>query len=173
VAVGWVIACGGTAGTLTGDDAGTQIGSSSTSATATSGSSSKGVSSTSASSGHSVSSASASTSVSKTSTSTTQADGGGDASADASADGSVCGTILASSYDQSCMQDTDCVGVASGTFCTNACQCPNDAINKGAQAQYFADFPNVKGAQCPCVAPFQYCDTSKCVHGFRPSDAGH
>jgi hypothetical protein len=93
-------------------------------------------------------------------------------SSSTNADAGACGTILASDYDQSCVHDTDCVGVASGTICTGHCDCANDAINASAQATYFANFPNVQPLACPCAAPMQYCNAGKCEHGLRPVDAG-
>ena len=50
------------------------------------------------------------------------------------------GGIQASSYDQSCVTDQDCVSVAEGDSC-RICgfDCPGSAINVDAQAKYQAD----------------------------------
>jgi hypothetical protein len=55
-------------------------------------------------------------------------------------------TISASSYDQSCNVDSDCVGMAGrfavqfGNFyCQSGCICGGDAINKTSVAQYVQD----------------------------------
>ncbi len=57
--------------------------------------------------------------------------------------------IQASSYDQSCKTDTDCVWVAEGDFCRpGAGNCPNAAISKSANAQYQADVAKTRAASC-------------------------
>jgi len=58
-------------------------------------------------------------------------------SIDASAPGCM---IAASSYDQSCTEDTDCVEVTAGNYCVDSCQCGGDAISKGALAQFKDQF---------------------------------
>ena len=50
--------------------------------------------------------------------------------------------IQASSYDQSCTVDSDCVSVAggfpvaSGDYCQSSCLCPDETISRGAAAQF-------------------------------------
>jgi hypothetical protein len=56
--------------------------------------------------------------------------------------------ILASSYDQSCEGDSDCVGVAQGNACWGFLGCPSAAINVGAQAQYSANVAMTNVALC-------------------------
>jgi hypothetical protein len=50
-------------------------------------------------------------------------------------DATSCTYVYATSYDQSCMTESDCVGVVDGHFC-----CPSAAINVSVQAQFMADF---------------------------------
>ncbi len=50
-------------------------------------------------------------------------------------DATSCTYVYATSYDQSCMTDSDCVAVVDGTGC-----CPNSSVNVAVQAQYTADF---------------------------------
>jgi hypothetical protein len=68
-----------------------------------------------------------------------------DSGADAAEAGGAC-MISASSYDQSCMQDTDCVGVRSTNYCNaQACLCGGSAINMSALAQFNADVATTAG----------------------------
>jgi hypothetical protein len=69
------------------------------------------------------------------------------------------GGIKASSYDQSCTSDSDCVAVAEGDSCL-ACafSCPNAVINPGALAKYRSDIASAPHAAfalacfgCPIV----------------------
>ena len=65
----------------------------------------------------------------------------GDGSADAaSSNPGGCHAVLASDYDQSCVVDTDCVGVGEVPTCpVSACDgCLAQGINKNAVAQYLA-----------------------------------
>jgi hypothetical protein len=75
------------------------------------------------------------------------------------------GGIQASSYDQSCVTDKDCVSVAEGDSC-RLCgfECPGSAINADAQAKYQADI-----ARTPAGLSLQspYCVTG-CPAGFAP-----
>jgi hypothetical protein len=51
-----------------------------------------------------------------------------------------CTVIKASSYDQSCVTDTDCAMVSEGSFCYRECQpCPYAVISVGATAKYEHD----------------------------------
>jgi hypothetical protein len=66
--------------------------------------------------------------------------------------------ITASSYDQSCQQDSDCVGISEGNAC-EACvvACPGvAAINVSALGRYQADIAATYGdhetATCNCPA---------------------
>jgi len=57
--------------------------------------------------------------------------------------------IEASSYDQSCTMDSDCVAVPEGNFCyPGANNCPSAAINNGALARYKADIATTNAAVC-------------------------
>jgi hypothetical protein len=68
-------------------------------------------------------------------------------------------------YDQSCVNDWDCVNVASGDPCT-MCHCPNAAIAQSAASQYQRDWQR-QAAECT-TAPVNVCDCAaigqpKCV----------
>lgn len=101
--------------------------------------------------------------------------------------------IQASSYDQSCNVDTDCIAISEGNFCVpGAMNCSNAAINKGSKTQYLSDVANTNAAFCSapgsCGAPF-VCDGNVgpwCVNGTctvsecppaadaqAPDEAGH
>ena len=56
--------------------------------------------------------------------------------------------IAASSYDQSCQIDSDCVPVAETNFCGNMAICPNAAINKNALSQYESDIAKTTVGMC-------------------------
>jgi hypothetical protein len=78
-------------------------------------------------------------------------------------------TILASNYDQTCSNDSDCVASVGmfavnlriSNYCTNRCLCMSDAINKKSAAQYLAAISNTpygSGAfppwlGCSCTLP--------------------
>lgn len=81
-------------------------------------------------------------------------------------------TLSASNYDQSCTQDSDCVAVFSGSFCSgNECACENAAINVSAQAQYEADFQSDHAPECPCPSPPPVaCNHGSC--GLREGPTG-
>jgi hypothetical protein len=69
--------------------------------------------------------------------------------------------IQASSYNQSCTRDSDCIAVAEGNGCLpGAFDCTNAAISKGAYAQYTSDIAKTQSALC--LAP------SNCGLGFGP-----
>jgi hypothetical protein len=58
--------------------------------------------------------------------------------------------IMASSYDQTCQVDSDCIAVAEGNFCDPGAtsSCPYAAINKSALAQYNADLAKTQAGVC-------------------------
>jgi len=68
--------------------------------------------------------------------------------------------VMASSYDQSCASDSDCVGISEGNSC-QPCDfsCSNATINAGALAKYTSDT-----AHFPAVVAFD--------HGVCPSSCG-
>jgi hypothetical protein len=81
--------------------------------------------------------------------------------------------IQASSYDQSCNNDSDCVAV-SEDFCFIVC--PNAAINKSAFAQYQADVAKITcGGVTSCGSiGGPCCRNGSCQMGdqcFAPADA--
>lgn len=83
---------------------------------------------------------------------------GTDSCVDASAQ-----TIMASSYDQSCQKDSDCVAIEEGDFCQPGANngCTNAAINTSALAQYQADLAKTTAGVCyglsGCPAEFGPC----------------
>ena len=58
--------------------------------------------------------------------------------------------LLASSYDQSCRKDSDCVAIEEGNFCRPGANngCTNAAINRTALAQYQADLAKTTAGVC-------------------------
>jgi hypothetical protein len=95
----------------------------------------------------------------------------------------VCGpdassqVIMASSYDQSCTVDKDCVGVSVGVSC-HPCDfsCTNAAINAGAMGKYTSDTQNLPAVlavahmACPssCGGPEGVCCLSGTCHRGAP-----
>jgi hypothetical protein len=71
--------------------------------------------------------------------------------------------ITASSYDQSCQKDSDCVAIEEGNFCQPGANngCTNAAINKTALPRYQADLANTTAGVCyglaGCPAEFGPC----------------
>jgi len=56
--------------------------------------------------------------------------------------------IQASSYDQSCKTDTDCVPISEGNACDLLPCCANATISKAALAQYQSDLAKTRVASC-------------------------
>jgi hypothetical protein len=58
--------------------------------------------------------------------------------------------LAASSYDQSCQTDSDCIAVEEGSFCDPGANngCTNAAINKSALPQYKADLAKTQASVC-------------------------
>jgi hypothetical protein len=58
--------------------------------------------------------------------------------------------IMASSYDQSCQKDSDCVAIEEGDFCQPGANngCTNAAINRTALTQYQADLAKTTAGVC-------------------------
>jgi hypothetical protein len=80
--------------------------------------------------------------------------------------------ILASSYDQSCTEDTDCAEVTSGDYCSpNLCECGGSAVNVGAVAQFDSDVAKASMGvdaalrfACPCLeSPGPCCRGGTCT----------
>jgi hypothetical protein len=75
--------------------------------------------------------------------------------------------IDASSYDQSCQIDSDCVGVAIGDFCHPNAGCPNAAINKAALPRYKADIAKTYGAgSCTALSSCGFYQGPCCRRGI-------
>lgn len=67
-----------------------------------------------------------------------------------------CPSIVAATFDQSCVSDFDCVGVGEGNVCESCLNCPIVAINKRALPAYQATIANsgakvYAGPPCGCV----------------------
>src|ERR1019366_9337080 len=91
------------------------------------------------------------------------------------------------SYDQSCVQDTDCVAAAFGDVCTDGCHFTCDlggtAINAKDSSRYNAALAvavaQISEPQPNCLcgsgmgAGFEgsaaFCKAEQCVGGYRPS----
>lgn len=86
-----------------------------------------------------------------------------DVGADAETDSASC-MILASHYDQSCSEDSDCVEVSAGDYCSSSCLCGGSAIRVSAEPAFSADVAKtplgsgaIPGGGCPCAAKFGPC----------------
>lgn len=106
---------------------------------------------------------------------------GGDGAVDAGAPNdasaatdAACTPVLASTFDQSCDADTDCIGVGEVPSCPAvACDgCPTAAVNKQVGAQYtaalsqaFASKPQGTGCGCPCLSG-AVCRSGTCQAAF-------
>jgi len=99
------------------------------------------------------------------------ADASGDAPPSlATGDGACTSTasILASSFDQSCVSDLDCVPVGQGSVCAECgFVCPSAAINKGAFAAYQAAAVDAGGTFtggcfCPDYGGSPCCHQGQC-----------
>jgi hypothetical protein len=82
--------------------------------------------------------------------------------------------IEAASYDQSCVQDSDCVAVGQGSVCSPcsfACTTGGGTINVGALPQYMADVasavPDNENFVCGCLDEVPPC----CSEGVCHADA--
>jgi len=95
--------------------------------------------------------------------------------------GSGGGTIVASSYDQSCTHASDCVAVFQGTPACCDLECPNVAINHTDLAKYQVVLAEDAPTDCPetaclamaCLPTRVACVASKCSIGpGRTFDGG-
>jgi hypothetical protein len=82
-------------------------------------------------------------------------------------DASTCVSVQASSFNQSCKVDTDCIEVATGTLCTGQCRCPTDTISASAQGAYDMAIAPILGGpppNCLCPSPgYAYCAGGTCA----------
>jgi hypothetical protein len=82
-------------------------------------------------------------------------------------------------YDQSCVNDWDCVNVASGDPCSQ-CNCPTAAIASSASSQYAHDWQrqaaectNTAVNVCDCANIGQpSCIANRCSFGFAAAPPG-
>jgi hypothetical protein len=96
------------------------------------------------------------------------------------ADGGACIPVLASSYDQSCTVDSDCVAVGEVPSCpAAACDgCTTQAVNRGATTEYraalaraFASAPAGTVCGCPCESG-AVCRAGQCQAAFCGPPSG-
>jgi hypothetical protein len=82
--------------------------------------------------------------------------------------------IQASSYDQSCKTDTDCVPISEGNACDLLPCCPNATISKSALAQYQSDLAKTRLGSCS-ISPTYGCNCGTynfcCLNGSCQWDA--
>jgi hypothetical protein len=81
--------------------------------------------------------------------------------------------IRASTYDQTCMSDSDCVAVSVGDPCEEcvfACGANSGAINAGAMAQYRADVANTPAGVASCGCPSEQLMAPCCRSGQCHAD---
>jgi hypothetical protein len=78
--------------------------------------------------------------------------GGGSGGGD---DAATCVDVDLSSYDQSCNQDSDCVGITAGEICSGSCGCGGAVINVDGQARWAAATAGLLTGDCPCFSPGQ------------------
>jgi hypothetical protein len=84
-------------------------------------------------------------------------------------DGGVCVVIDTSSFDSSCVEDTDCVPASVGKLCSggNSCMCGAATINASEQERYEAYAAKLRSQVTagprPCGCPFF--GTPRCAQG--------
>jgi hypothetical protein len=76
--------------------------------------------------------------------------------------------IVASDYDQSCQQASDCISIGEGDGCNCGSSCPNAAINVAGQAKWLAKLQQTPAGAarlvCNCPAFFGIdCIVHRCV----------
>jgi hypothetical protein len=86
-------------------------------------------------------------------------------------------SIAASDYDQSCVHDSDCLGIVEGNLCDGRCtDCVNAAINVRDRAKYQSDFSSKvsKAVNCLCPGAVVACNGGTCgpaTFPVPPADA--
>ena len=84
-----------------------------------------------------------------------------------------CTEIQASSYDQTCTRDSDCVAVSVGNACEEcvfACGANVGAINAGAMAQYRVDVAKTPAGVAVCGCPEEAVTAPCCRNGQCHAD---
>jgi len=83
---------------------------------------------------------------------------------DAGAPSRTCVNVDASTYDQSCAQDSDCIDVTAGMLCSGECACGGSLINVDGQARYAQAVASIVSAACGCpTAGVPTCVQDRCV----------
>jgi hypothetical protein len=83
-----------------------------------------------------------------------------------SSSGGACVYVDPSAYDQSCKQDSDCVGITPGEVCDSNCECGGAAINVDGEARYEQAISSVPpGLGCGCPASLVTCTAGACCAG--------
>jgi hypothetical protein len=92
-------------------------------------------------------------------------DAGKNEQRDASTDAGLSGAVLAecdggrtfpinaSDYDQSCEQDSDCIGIGEGNGCDCNVVCKNAAINIADEAKWRKDLAETPAHAAQCLCP--------------------
>lgn len=96
--------------------------------------------------------------------------GGGTGGGSTGSTGGTCVTIDLSTYDTSCVGDTDCISVNGGQLCSGACLCGGSAISSSEQARYESAISSIQNGVCPCLYPGPVlCLQGQCTQcGFGP-----
>jgi len=100
----------------------------------------------------------------------------GDQAANSSCDEPDAQVIAATSYDQSCVTDSDCALVAVGDFCHPRPSCPSGVISQSALPKYQSDVSQTYAPQCSeissCPLNWACCRNGRCVMDscFSPDD---
>jgi hypothetical protein len=80
------------------------------------------------------------------------------------ADADGCVDIVLSTYDESCQEDSDCIGITAGEVCNGSCDCGGAVINVSGQARYEQAISGIVFADCPCIAgPIPTCVQGTCT----------
>jgi hypothetical protein len=66
--------------------------------------------------------------------------------------GTQCVNVDLTTYDQSCNEASDCVGITAGQVCPGSCGCGGAVINVDGQARYDAATAGLFTGDCPCPA---------------------
>ncbi len=86
-----------------------------------------------------------------------------------------CVEIDPSSYDRSCVSDSDCMAISAGMVCSSGCRgdCPTAAINVRERACYEQAIPQPRDNACECgsiLAPDARCINGVCTYCGHAGD---
>jgi predicted small lipoprotein YifL len=85
-----------------------------------------------------------------------------------------CVDIVVSTYDESCQQDSDCIGITAREVCSGSCGCGGAVINVSGQARCEQAISGIVFAGCPCfIGPAPTCVQGTCaLCGFGAGPPG-